>query len=47
MVIRGKVYLVKIKESEMGGARDLVWAVCQEMNYLLAFMGLKTWPLQK
>ena len=41
VIIKGKVYLAKIKESESFGADDLLWGICLEEKGLLDFMGMQ------
>ena len=40
-LIKGKVHLVKIKESESFGAEDLLWGICLADQGLLDFMGFQ------
>ena len=40
-IINGKVHLVKIKESETFGSKDLLWGICFAEKGLLNFMGLQ------
>ena len=40
-IIRGKVYLVKIREWDGYGAQDVFWAVGQQKKDLLTFQAFK------
>ena len=41
-IFGGKVYLIKIKEYDNFGARDMLWAIGQVMSDPLDYTGLKS-----